>query len=942
MSANAIRAGKAFVEIGAQDKYSAALNRAAEKMKAFGNGVRNVGAILGGAGAAIGAPILASAKTFATAGDQVQKMAIRTGIAASTLSTLGFAAEQSGTDLGTLESGLRRMQKTIGEAAQGSVSAQTAIENLGVSASQLAGLSPDEQFSLIADSISQIEDPAKRATAAMQIFGKQGAMLLPMLTSGSGGIKALQAEARALGIEISDLDANNAAELGDAFNRFGRTMKAIPIVIGAAVAPALTNLMTIFANGLTHVLSWIKEHQKIVVVAGAVSAVLVTLGGALIAVGTSISLAGFAMGGLSKLVGTTVTVISALKSALGALILVTNAAGTQMISLAATSMRSLIAATVATTSKIYATVTAMAALRVSTLATGAAALATSAKITTLGFASQALSGIRNFSPAVAIGGLKSLGTTAVTAGIALKGALVTMATGGAVALAPLLLVVAKAALVIGAVTAIGAVFVIAAKRAGLFAGAWESVKSTLTNLLGIVKKTFGGIATALSAGEYMQAVQILWAGIKATFFNGLASIKDSLTYMYDNAISGTVAFGKSLLSTLYDAFKAIPGVLWSAIKSGGSLLSMIAKVITGDVKGLLNGIDKMAEDSSKNLDNVLDKSKQSIDQKKDTKNQADSASQQAAMPNTSGIADDDDQPEERDDPKEQHKKALESIKSRTDAMQQETLEMQHGQTQAERMKLAQMAAADSTGELAAALAAYDQAAADRAAAEVDASVRDRVKSLQEEAYALRHGEEAAERYRLKLMGATAEQLRALQIAQQQAAEAKKQSDLQAAGKTLTDAMKTPLENFRDEMARIKELESGGAIDGETGRRARAKAKESFAGEADTAEKRQKMFRDEQARIQQLVAQGRLSVEAAQGQMSAISALLQEAKNRAGAAGEQMKQIATSGTFDGFSLMRGAGNQGDTQKKILTVNERQLEENKLMRRAFERQRPATFQ
>ena len=52
------------------------------------------------------------------------------------------------------------MQKSIAAAAQGSQSATDALAELGLTVADLRGLSPDEQFKLIADRLSQIQSPA--------------------------------------------------------------------------------------------------------------------------------------------------------------------------------------------------------------------------------------------------------------------------------------------------------------------------------------------------------------------------------------------------------------------------------------------------------------------------------------------------------------------------------------------------------------------------------------------------------------------------------------------------------------------------------------------------------------------------------------------------------------------------------------------------------------
>src|SRR5690606_23318108 len=99
--------------------------------------------------------LLGTAKAFSDTGDMLDKMSQRTGVSVEALSELGFAADLSGTDLETLEAGLRNMQRTLVGAAQGS-SAGEALGRLGLSAAQLAGLSPDEQFKILADHLSQV------------------------------------------------------------------------------------------------------------------------------------------------------------------------------------------------------------------------------------------------------------------------------------------------------------------------------------------------------------------------------------------------------------------------------------------------------------------------------------------------------------------------------------------------------------------------------------------------------------------------------------------------------------------------------------------------------------------------------------------------------------------------------------------------------------------
>ena len=113
-TSQSIRAGRAFVELFADDTKLVRGLRAAEKrLKAFGASVQSIGTKVFGLGAAAIAPLLATTNVFSEMGDQLAKMSVRTGISVEALSELGYAAQQSGTDMETLEGGVRKLQKFL-------------------------------------------------------------------------------------------------------------------------------------------------------------------------------------------------------------------------------------------------------------------------------------------------------------------------------------------------------------------------------------------------------------------------------------------------------------------------------------------------------------------------------------------------------------------------------------------------------------------------------------------------------------------------------------------------------------------------------------------------------------------------------------------------------------------------------------------------------------
>src|SRR5690606_13136421 len=75
----------------------------------------------------------------------------------------------------------------------------------------------------------------RRAGLAMNIFGKAGTQLLPMIED----MGALRQEARDLGFVLSGEAAASAVRVGDMFPTLWSTLKMGPIAIGAAMAPIL-------------------------------------------------------------------------------------------------------------------------------------------------------------------------------------------------------------------------------------------------------------------------------------------------------------------------------------------------------------------------------------------------------------------------------------------------------------------------------------------------------------------------------------------------------------------------------------------------------------------------------------------------------------------------------------------------------------------------------
>lgn len=335
----AIKAGRAFVEVFADNKKLVRGLRAAERhVKAFGKSIQNIGLKIMALGTAAIAPLVASSKAFASMGDSVAKMAKRIGISVESLSGLIYAAELSGASSEQLENSFRRMQRTIMDAGDGMQTANESLWRLGLQMSDIAGLSPDQQFKLIGDRISQIKDPTLRAAAAMDVFGRAGTAMLPMLEDGVAGIDALIEEAKKLGLIMKTEDAKSAEEFSDALDRLWKSVKMSGFYIGAALAPSLQDFAARTTKVLGKIIDFIDRNRELVVSVLKVAVGVSVAGAALVALGSVIRGFGIAIGGiasifsiLSKSVAVAIVIVKALISPIGLTVIAVAALGAAIL-----------------------------------------------------------------------------------------------------------------------------------------------------------------------------------------------------------------------------------------------------------------------------------------------------------------------------------------------------------------------------------------------------------------------------------------------------------------------------------------------------------------------------------------------------------------------------------------------------------------------------------
>lgn len=198
------------------------------------------------AGAAIAAAFsVAKIKDFAEEslklGEALSDGAKKAGIQAGAFSQMAYAARISNVDITDLSSSFKAMQVNVAKGGK-------EFAQFGIDLEELRAMEPDKQFRMLAEAVARIEEPAKRAEAAVALFGKQGANLLPLLTEGAQGIRKLQDEAVRLNIAMSDEQIKALAEAQDAIDRLKFRWESFAAMMTSKVAGAIEAVANGFAE----------------------------------------------------------------------------------------------------------------------------------------------------------------------------------------------------------------------------------------------------------------------------------------------------------------------------------------------------------------------------------------------------------------------------------------------------------------------------------------------------------------------------------------------------------------------------------------------------------------------------------------------------------------------------------------------------------------------
>ncbi len=204
----------------------------------FGAGL--VAAAGAGAAALAGMAVKTAAVT-----DNIDKMSQKIGISRQAYQELDFICSQSGTSVDNLKAGIKTLTNQMQSASEGSKTATAAFDALGLSWEDGNGKlkSQEEMMWEAMSALQGMDDQTQKAALAVDLFGKAGTELMPMLNGAEGSIEAMKQQAHDLGLVLSDDAIDAGVVFTDTVDQAKRSLEAITVKIGAGVMPIFQQLL---------------------------------------------------------------------------------------------------------------------------------------------------------------------------------------------------------------------------------------------------------------------------------------------------------------------------------------------------------------------------------------------------------------------------------------------------------------------------------------------------------------------------------------------------------------------------------------------------------------------------------------------------------------------------------------------------------------------------
>lgn len=184
---------------------------------------------------------------FGDEAEKLDQMAHKLGMAATEVSKWGNLATTAGMSTDAFAASAQKLERTTYMAAQGGKAQSAAFKALGIDIKSVKNTS--ELMMTVADKFAAMDDGPKKTALAMQLMGRAGANMIPILNQGSKAIEEQMAMADEYGANASEDFMKAGLAVDDAMDQMSLGTKGLKDMLFEELAPAIVAVVT-FLNDL--------------------------------------------------------------------------------------------------------------------------------------------------------------------------------------------------------------------------------------------------------------------------------------------------------------------------------------------------------------------------------------------------------------------------------------------------------------------------------------------------------------------------------------------------------------------------------------------------------------------------------------------------------------------------------------------------------------------
>lgn len=189
-------------------------------------------------------------------GSKIDENSQRLGMSQKAYQEWSYVLKQNGSDIESMSTSMKTFNGLMLDAENGNANALITFQKLNLNFEEFEGLSVDEQFAKVVEQFQKMPAGIEKSNLAVEIFGRQGMDLLPLLNSTAESTDALRQRFYELGIYLSEDEVAAMAAVGDQSDDLKLAFQGVFNQIGVALMPAFMKITDWILNNKTTFL-WI-------------------------------------------------------------------------------------------------------------------------------------------------------------------------------------------------------------------------------------------------------------------------------------------------------------------------------------------------------------------------------------------------------------------------------------------------------------------------------------------------------------------------------------------------------------------------------------------------------------------------------------------------------------------------------------------------------------